>query len=65
MTRHRCATCAYFSAAPFSSRGQVPHGQCRRHAPVLVQSAEGRLQTQWPLVDERTWCGEHSAAEAA
>ncbi len=59
-----CSTCSFFSPAPFSSRGQVPHGQCRRHAPTLIQTAEYRLQSQWPMVDERTWCGEHSAVAA-
>lgn len=59
-----CSSCAFFSPPPFTPRGQVSSGQCRRHAPILDPTGERGPRTMWPIVSAQAWCGEHSTVDA-
>jgi hypothetical protein len=55
-----CASCAFFSAAPWADpANRVTIGQCRRNAPVF-QLLEGKPKTVWPFVRDGDFCGEHA-----
>ena len=57
--KHVCGTCAYF--AP-EVAGETGH--CRRYPPKIVQeqldAERVRLVTEFPLVWQTAFCGEHS-----
>jgi hypothetical protein len=53
-----CTSCVFFSANTM----QPGVGQCRRHAPILVMTERG-VRTQWPMTNERNWCGDYASTE--
>lgn len=53
-----CRTCIFFSET--FRKPEV--GQCRAHAPKLMLTEEGP-RTQWPIVQARAGCGDHSTYE--
>lgn len=57
-----CSTCVYFAPPPFTARGRVEYGQCRRYGPQLDHTTEKR-RTIWPLVASNAWCGEHAVPD--
>lgn len=55
-----CSGCVFF--APNQHNLARGGGQCRRHAPLLDR-ADDRVRTIWPLVWDDHWCGEHSTVD--
>lgn len=56
-----CANCRWYRQVypdPFH------HGECHRHAPVVVPVSDGRhFLTAWPATPREDVCGEHIPTE--
>lgn len=52
MTQPTCENCRWWNE--LWPKGIEPGGECRRMAPVRVET-----QTAWPETMRRNWCGEH------
>lgn len=65
-----CASCAYYviSAQIRQQNLNSNAGECHRHPPVtnIRQLANGTMTvaTNFPVVNDVTWCGDHSDIEA-
>ncbi len=50
-----CKNCIYW----LHHDGDIPVGQCLRHAPVYVEPPKGKLAYgRWPKTGNHDWCGE-------
>lgn len=49
--KEACKTCRFYQ--PIGHKGDIPYGECRKHAPQVAISG-----SQWPKVADYAWCGE-------
>lgn len=52
-----CGNCFFFDGGAEDMNG-VDHGECHKHAPVVVSSYHTDPSTWWPLVTDRDFCGD-------
>lgn len=62
----RCWTCKYWRAENPWPDGTSTHlGNCKRHAPAVVEPSAfvnpGSPRTVWPITWESDWCGDFTA----
>lgn len=55
-----CAGCAFWHYEAAMSSPAVRLGQCRAHAPRLVERPDGRLRSAWPFTAADDGCGDHA-----
>lgn len=58
----RCGTCRFFGRDEGMPDESWVAGVCRRRAPVEVMTSY--LETRWPAVRQKDWCGEHEPHES-
>lgn len=65
MTDEHCVACRFWELQPrIVTRDRTNRGQCRRRAPKVVQSEDGRFHSTFPLMPEDSWCGDFEAPKA-
>jgi len=58
----RCGTCRFFGRDEGMPDEDWIPGTCRRRAPVEQRTSY--LETRWPAVRQKDWCGEHEPRES-
>lgn len=51
---HSCEDCTHWNPM-----GSDDVGECRRHAPIIVQRSNVWTDGHWPITSPDDWCGEH------
>lgn len=57
-----CGNCVFF-CADIEDRDGVMTGDCRRHAPRVLEIYGGSPVSEWPQVRQDSFCGDHRSLD--